>query len=79
MGVRISLPVPLKIEIMAKFRDYIDEVGKELVQKVSWPTWKQLQELSMIVLGSSVVIALMVLVMDLGTGWILDLVYSFFR
>ena len=64
---------------MAKFRDYIDEVGKELVQKVSWPTWKQLQELSMIVLGSSVVIALMVLVMDLGTGWILDLVYSFFR
>ncbi len=64
---------------MAKFRDYIDEVGKELVHKVSWPTWKQLQELSLIVLSASVIIALLVLVMDLGSGWFLDLVYSFFR
>jgi preprotein translocase subunit SecE len=64
---------------MAKFREYIDEVGTELVQKVSWPTWKELQESSMIVLISSVIIAMLVLGMDLGTGAILDFIYSLFQ
>jgi len=64
---------------MAKFREYLDEVGNELVHKVSWPTWKELQESSMIVLISSVLIALLVLGMDMGTGFFLDVVYQFFR
>jgi preprotein translocase subunit SecE len=64
---------------MAKFREYIDEVGNELVHKVSWPTWKELQESSMIVLVSSIIIAMVVLGMDLGTGWLLDLLYSLVR
>ena len=64
---------------MAKFREYLDEVGTELVQKVSWPTWKELQESSMVVLIASVVIALVILLMDLSSGWLLDVVYSFFR
>jgi len=63
---------------MAKFREYIDEVGNELVHKVSWPTWKELQESSMIVLISSIIIAILVLLMDLGTGAFLDLLYSLF-
>ena len=63
---------------MAKFREYFDEVGNELVHKVSWPTWKELQESSMIVLVSSVIIALVVLAMDMGTGFILETLYSLF-
>ncbi|MBC7865531.1 MAG: preprotein translocase subunit SecE [Bacteroidia bacterium] len=64
---------------MAKFREYIDEVGNELIHKVSWPTWKELQESSMIVLVSSIIIALLVLAMDLGTGAFMDLLYSLFN
>lgn len=64
---------------MAKFRQYIDDVSDELLNKVSWPTWKELQESSMIVLVSSVIIAVIVFGMDSGTGWILDTLYKIFQ
>jgi preprotein translocase subunit SecE len=64
---------------MAKFRQYIDDVSDELLNKVSWPTWKELQESSMIVLVSSVIIAAIVFGMDSGTGWILDTLYKIFQ
>ena len=74
------MPVQQKIDFnMAKFREYFEEVGNELVHKVSWPTWKELQESSMIVLVSSVIIALLVLGMDLGTGYMLEGAYALFN
>ncbi|MFN3918234.1 MAG: preprotein translocase subunit SecE [Flavobacteriales bacterium] len=53
---------------MAKFRTYIEESITELVHKVSWPTWKELQDSSVIVLVASVIIALTVWAMDYVFG-----------
>lgn len=49
---------------MAKFVAYIEETVDELVNKVSWPTWQELQTSAIIVLVASVIIALLVWVMD---------------
>ena len=47
---------------------YIKEVIDELTNKVSWPTWAELQTSAIIVLVTSVIIALIVFVMDWVMG-----------
>jgi len=49
---------------MSKFRAYIGETVDELLHKVTWPTWKELQSSSLIVLVASVLIAISVWLMD---------------
>ena len=49
---------------MANIIQYIEESFSELVHKVTWPTWDQLQSSSIVVLVASVIFALMILVMD---------------
>ncbi len=49
---------------MAGIRAYIEETVHELTQKVSWPTWEELQSSAIIVLVTSVIIALAVWAMD---------------
>jgi preprotein translocase subunit SecE len=53
---------------VAGFRTYIEETIQELVHKVSWPTWKELQSSAIIVLVASVMIALVVFLMDFVFG-----------
>jgi preprotein translocase subunit SecE len=43
---------------------YIEESYDELVHKVTWPTWSELQSTSIIVLVASVLFALSIFVMD---------------
>ena len=47
---------------------YLKEVVDELRNKVSWPTWSELQTSAVIVLATSVIIALLVFAMDYVTG-----------
>ena len=49
---------------MSKFSVYIEETKNELLDKVSWPTWSELQSSAIIVMVASVIIALVVFVMD---------------
>ena len=49
---------------MSKIGTYISETKNELVNKVSWPTWPELQSSAIVVLISSVIIALIVFGMD---------------
>ena len=49
---------------MAKVVKYIEESYNELVHKVTWPTWEQLQSSSIVVLVASVIFALIIFVMD---------------
>lgn len=49
---------------MAKVVKYIEESYNELVHKVTWPTWDQLQSSSIVVLVASVIFALIIFVMD---------------
>lgn len=61
---------------MKKITTYIKESYKELSEKVSWPTWPQLQQSTMIVLAATLVITFIVLAMDFVAGNGLKFVYS---
>lgn len=61
---------------MNKIAHYFRESYKELMEKVSWPTWPQLQQSTMIVLAATIVITFVVLAMDTVAGNALKLVYK---
>jgi preprotein translocase subunit SecE len=61
---------------MSSFSTFIKESYNELVNKVSWPTWSELQESSVIVLISSIIIALVVFAMDSAFSKIMELIYQ---
>lgn len=64
---------------MNKLTTYLSDSYKELVQKVAWPTWDQLQQSTMIVLGATLVITLLVGVMDFVSNGSLKFIYSLFK
>jgi preprotein translocase subunit SecE len=49
---------------MSRIGTYFSETRNELVNKVSWPTWPELQSSAIVVMISSVIIALLVFGMD---------------
>jgi len=51
---------------MNKITTYFQEAYDELVHKVTWPTTVELQDSSVVVLLTAVIISLMVLVIDLS-------------
>ncbi len=61
---------------MHKISTYIRESYKELTEKVSWPTWPQIQQSTMIVLAATLVITALVLVMDFSAGKVLKFIYD---
>lgn len=61
---------------MSKVGTYIRESYKELTQKVTWPTWAQLQNSALIVMLVTVILALIVLVMDLAFKNLMTVIYN---
>jgi preprotein translocase subunit SecE len=61
---------------MSAFSNFIKESYNELVNKVSWPTWPELQESSVIVLVSSIIIALVIFAMDSAFSKVMELLYQ---
>ena len=59
-------------------KKYILESIQELRDKVTWPTWVQLQSSTILVAISSVIIALIISLMDLGFDTILGELYTIF-
>lgn len=53
---------------MANIIKYIEESYEELVHKVTWPTWSELQSTSIVVLVASVLFSLAIFVMDYVFG-----------
>ena len=53
---------------MSKFGEYVKSSYDELVHKVSWPSFKELQGSAVVVAVASLVIALIVFVMDFIFG-----------
>lgn len=66
---------PVQKEKMANIRTYIEESVDELTNKVSWPTWTELQSSGIVVLLATFIIAGLVYIMDLGFGQLMDLIY----
>jgi preprotein translocase subunit SecE len=63
---------------MKKVVLYIKESYKELVYKVTWPSWKELQGSAILVMVSSLIIAIVVAIMDLGFKNLMSAIYSMF-
>ena len=63
---------------MKKIVAYIQDSYNELVHKVTWPSWKELQGSSILVMVSSVIIALLVALMDLIFKNFMSGVYNLF-
>jgi preprotein translocase subunit SecE len=63
---------------MKKFLNYVKECYTELVQKVSWPTWKELQSSAVVVSIASLIIALVVYLMDKSFETLLEAFYRMF-
>jgi preprotein translocase subunit SecE len=63
---------------MAKIGTYIKESSDELLNKVSWPTWEELQSSSVIVLIASVIFALIIFVMDTTFSRLMKEIYKLF-
>ncbi|HEX7691150.1 MAG TPA: preprotein translocase subunit SecE [Sediminibacterium sp.] len=49
------------------------------MEKVSWPTWGELQQSTMIVLVATIIITAMVWAMDFASNQLLKLIYSLFK
>jgi preprotein translocase subunit SecE len=61
---------------MNKIANYFKESYKELTEKVTWPNWDQLQQSTMIVLVSTLVITAIISLMDFAAGGALKFVYN---
>ncbi len=59
-------------------KSYVKESNNELVHKVSWPTWKELQSSAIIVMIASIIIALVIFLVDLIFENLLTFIYSLF-
>ena len=64
---------------MNKISTYFKESYHELLEKVTWPSWIQLQQSTVIVLVATVIITAMVWVMDFSSNQLLKLIYSLFK
>ena len=64
---------------MAKFGTHIQEAYDELLHKVTWPTWDELQQTTVIVLVSLILITVLIFGMDMASDKVLSLIYSLLR
>lgn len=63
---------------MNKVSIYFRDSYKELVEKVTWPNWIQLQQSTMIVLGATLLITAVVAAMDFVAAGGIGLIYKIF-
>ncbi len=61
-----------------KIATYFKESYNELMHKVTWPTWGELQASATLVLVTSVILALVIWAMDFFFDKVMGLLYGFF-
>ena len=59
-----------------KIKGYFQEAFTELVHKVTWPTWSELQNSATLVMVAALILALIVAAMDFTFSRIMHLIYS---
>ena len=64
---------------MNKFSVFVKESYTEMMEKVTWPKWDQLQQSTMIVLGATLFITGLVWVMDVIANGSMKFIYSLFE
>jgi len=61
---------------MANVAEYIKESYIELTEKVTWPTWSELQNSAVLVLVAAMIIAMIIFGMDQIVNFVLGKFYS---
>ncbi|MGD1844087.1 MAG: preprotein translocase subunit SecE [Salibacteraceae bacterium] len=61
---------------MAGIVEYVQEALDELKNKVSWPTWSELQSSAIVTLVATFIIALIIYLMDVLFGQGMGLIYK---
>jgi preprotein translocase subunit SecE len=61
-----------------KLDAYLRDSYTELVHKVSWPTWSELQASAIVVMIASLIIALIVFIMDFSFQHLVNAIYGMF-
>jgi len=61
-----------------KLKLYFQEAYEELVHKVTWPTWKELQSSALVVMVASLIISLVIFIMDLSFRNMMEFIYGLF-
>jgi len=61
-----------------KLKLYFQEAFNELIHKVSWPTWPDLQSSALVVMVASLIIALLIFAMDYSFQNLMDVIYKMF-
>ena len=64
---------------MNKVTTYFRDSYRELVEKVAWPSWQELQQSTVIVLVATLIITGIVWLMDFSSNQVLKLIYSLFK
>ena len=63
---------------MSKFGNYIQEAYDELVHKVSWPSWDELQQTTIIVIVALIIVTVVIFGMDFIGERALTTLYQLF-
>ena len=61
---------------MRKFINYLKESYVELTKKVSWPSWPKLQSSALLVLGTTILLAAVIFVIDFAFQHIMEFIYT---
>lgn len=61
---------------MDSIKSYVVGAYQELMYKVTWPTWPDLQSSGILVFTASAIIGILVLVMDLASKNLTDIIYN---
>ena len=65
--------------MIKRISGYLRDTYNELIHKVSWPSWADLQSSSIVVMVASLIIALVIFGMDMGFQFVFDNLYMFFK
>jgi preprotein translocase subunit SecE len=64
---------------MTKLFNYFEQAFDELIHKVTWPTWSELQQSTLITLVSVIVLTLIIFGMDGASELVFENFYKFFK
>lgn len=64
---------------MNKLFNYFEQAYDELIHKVTWPTWSELQQSTIITLVSILILTLIVFVMDTSSEFVFENFYEFLK
>ena len=61
---------------MSKIVNYLKESYLELTKKVTWPTWEKLQSSALLVLVTTLILAVVIFLIDFAFQHLMELIYS---